>query len=215
MAEPLSRPHPQPRTSPFNPLPPILTHLPPHRFRERLEPVAEHLPEAAARVIEEELEKLQAGLMIAFSSEGGGGGLAEEGSRQHRGLSPCRGGSPPGHDLLAGWLASAPRATPAGHRARSLKSSTPPAATCPDRLADLLAGAARPRRLPPAPLQAIEPASSEFNVTRNYLDWLTSIPWGQCSAEKLDVAGAQAVSGSRARRARRARRAAAAGGSQR
>ncbi|KAI6051392.1 lon protease homolog, mitochondrial [Marmota monax] len=35
--------------------------------------------------------------------------------------------------------------------------------------------------------------SSEFNVTRNYLDWLTSIPWGKCSKENLDLARAQAV----------------------
>jgi hypothetical protein len=27
-------------------------------------------------------------------------------------------------------------------------------------------------------LQAMEPQSMEFSVTRNYLDWLTSIPWG-------------------------------------
>lgn len=31
------------------------------RFRERLEPFKAHLPEAAERVIEEELEKLQVG----------------------------------------------------------------------------------------------------------------------------------------------------------
>ncbi|PSC68558.1 Lon protease mitochondrial [Micractinium conductrix] len=42
-------------------------------------------------------------------------------------------------------------------------------------------------------LQAIEPASSEFNVTRNYLDWLTSIPWGQYSQEKLEVGDAKEV----------------------
>uniref|UniRef100_F6XLW4 Lon protease homolog, mitochondrial n=1 Tax=Callithrix jacchus TaxID=9483 RepID=F6XLW4_CALJA len=35
--------------------------------------------------------------------------------------------------------------------------------------------------------------SSEFNVTRNYLDWLTSIPWGKYSDENLDLARAQAV----------------------
>ncbi|NXR56410.1 LONM protease, partial [Hippolais icterina] len=35
--------------------------------------------------------------------------------------------------------------------------------------------------------------SSEFNVTRNYLDWLTSIPWGKCSEENLELARAQAV----------------------
>lgn len=35
--------------------------------------------------------------------------------------------------------------------------------------------------------------SSEFNVTRNYLDWLTSIPWGKQSDENLDLARARAV----------------------
>ena len=50
------------------------------------------------------------------------------------------------------------------------------------------------RATSPAPLpQAIEPASSEFNVTRNYLDWLTSIPWGQYSQEKLEVGDAKEV----------------------
>ena len=29
--------------------------------------------------------------------------------------------------------------------------------------------------------------SSEFNVTRNYLDWLTLIPWGAASEENLDL----------------------------
>lgn len=36
-------------------------------------------------------------------------------------------------------------------------------------------------------LQALEPSSSEFNVTRNYLEWLTSIPWGHLSEERLDI----------------------------
>nr|XP_034972882.1 lon protease homolog, mitochondrial [Zootoca vivipara] len=35
--------------------------------------------------------------------------------------------------------------------------------------------------------------SSEFSVTRNYLDWLTSIPWGKCSEENLELARAQEV----------------------
>ncbi|KAG8126776.1 hypothetical protein E2320_021866 [Naja naja] len=35
--------------------------------------------------------------------------------------------------------------------------------------------------------------SSEFNVTRNYLDWLTSIPWGKCSEENLELARAKEV----------------------
>lgn len=34
---------------------------------------------------------------------------------------------------------------------------------------------------------------SSGSVTRNYLDWLTSIPWGKYSDENLDLARAQAV----------------------
>ena len=33
----------------------------------------------------------------------------------------------------------------------------------------------------------LENSSSEFNVTRNYLDWLTQIPWGVMSEENLDI----------------------------
>ncbi len=44
-----------------------------------------------------------------------------------------------------------------------------------------------------AKLGSLEPSSSEFNVTRNYLDWLSSIPWGVASAERLDIAHAQTV----------------------
>ncbi|KAI1817954.1 lon protease [Poronia punctata] len=39
-------------------------------------------------------------------------------------------------------------------------------------------------------LAHLEPAASEFNVTRNYLDWLTQIPWGQRSAENFDIQNA-------------------------
>ena len=39
-------------------------------------------------------------------------------------------------------------------------------------------------------LSLLEPVSSEFNVTRNYLDWLTSLPWGEKSEENLDVISA-------------------------
>lgn len=28
-------------------------------------------------------------------------------------------------------------------------------------------------------LQLLESSSSEFNVTRNYLDWFTALPWGE------------------------------------
>ncbi|XP_050104343.1 lon protease homolog, mitochondrial-like isoform X3 [Malus sylvestris] len=42
-------------------------------------------------------------------------------------------------------------------------------------------------------LQLLEASSSEFNVTRNYLDWLTSIPWGNYSDENFDVIRAQKI----------------------
>ncbi|KAK5111686.1 ATP-dependent Lon protease pim1 [Meristemomyces frigidus] len=42
-------------------------------------------------------------------------------------------------------------------------------------------------------LAHLEPAASEFNVTRNYLDWLTQIPWGQRSAENFGIKHAREV----------------------
>ncbi|CAL9231702.1 unnamed protein product [Arabidopsis halleri] len=42
-------------------------------------------------------------------------------------------------------------------------------------------------------LQLLEASSSEFNVTRNYLDWLTILPWGNYSDENFDVVGAQKI----------------------
>ncbi|OQO05522.1 Lon protease mitochondrial [Cryoendolithus antarcticus] len=42
-------------------------------------------------------------------------------------------------------------------------------------------------------LGTLEPAASEFNVTRNYLDWLTQIPWGQRSAENFGIQHARDV----------------------
>lgn len=36
-------------------------------------------------------------------------------------------------------------------------------------------------------LNFLENSSSEFNVTRNYLDWLTLMPWGVRSEENLDI----------------------------
>ncbi|XP_034936542.1 lon protease homolog, mitochondrial isoform X2 [Chelonus insularis] len=36
-------------------------------------------------------------------------------------------------------------------------------------------------------LSFLENHSSEFNVTRNYLDWLTSLPWGITSSENLEI----------------------------
>ncbi|KAI9190795.1 Lon protease C-terminal proteolytic domain-containing protein [Polychytrium aggregatum] len=42
-------------------------------------------------------------------------------------------------------------------------------------------------------LQHLEPAASEFNVTRNYLDWLTQIPFGKYSTENFDIQHARTV----------------------
>ncbi|GMY21993.1 lon protease homolog 1, mitochondrial-like [Fagus crenata] len=42
-------------------------------------------------------------------------------------------------------------------------------------------------------LQLLEASSSEFNVTRNYLDWLTALPWGNYSDENFDVLRAQQI----------------------
>ncbi|KFK26447.1 hypothetical protein AALP_AA8G249700 [Arabis alpina] len=42
-------------------------------------------------------------------------------------------------------------------------------------------------------LQLLEASSSEFNVTRNYLDWLTVLPWGNYSDENFDVVRAQQI----------------------
>ena len=44
-----------------------------------------------------------------------------------------------------------------------------------------------------AKLQLLEPASSEFIVTRNYLDWLTALPWGVFSEENFDLTRADGV----------------------
>jgi len=37
-------------------------------------------------------------------------------------------------------------------------------------------------------LKLLNPQSPEFAVSRNYLDWLTGLPWGQFSEDHLDVA---------------------------
>ena len=42
-------------------------------------------------------------------------------------------------------------------------------------------------------LAHLEPAASEFNVTRNYLDWITQIPWGQQSTENFGIKNAMTV----------------------
>lgn len=42
-------------------------------------------------------------------------------------------------------------------------------------------------------LGSLEPSSSEYNVTRNYLDWLTELPWGVYSEDSLDISNAEKV----------------------
>lgn len=42
-------------------------------------------------------------------------------------------------------------------------------------------------------LSSLEPSSSEYNVTRNYLDWLTELPWGVYSEDSLHIANAEKV----------------------
>ncbi|KNC52765.1 ATP-dependent protease La [Thecamonas trahens ATCC 50062] len=44
-----------------------------------------------------------------------------------------------------------------------------------------------------AKLATLEPSSSEYNVTRNYLDWLTQLPWGVSAEENLDLKRATVV----------------------
>ena len=39
----------------------------------------------------------------------------------------------------------------------------------------------------------LEASGSEFNVTRNYLDWLTQLPWGIESKETFDYQHAAKV----------------------
>ncbi|MDA3904062.1 MAG: endopeptidase La [Desulfuromusa sp.] len=42
-------------------------------------------------------------------------------------------------------------------------------------------------------LQLIEPSSPEYNVSRNYLDWLTILPWGKFSKDAYDLQRARRV----------------------
>ncbi len=42
-------------------------------------------------------------------------------------------------------------------------------------------------------LKMLEPGSAEYNVSRNYLDWLSLLPWGKYSADKLNIKSARKV----------------------
>ncbi|TAL29778.1 MAG: endopeptidase La [Spirochaetes bacterium] len=42
-------------------------------------------------------------------------------------------------------------------------------------------------------LKVLEPHSAEYGVSRNYLDWLTVLPWGQYSTDNYDIAKARKI----------------------
>ncbi|HCW91728.1 MAG TPA: endopeptidase La, partial [Marinobacter sp.] len=42
-------------------------------------------------------------------------------------------------------------------------------------------------------LQVLEQGSPEYGVTRNYLDWLTQVPWGLYSEDHFDLAEARRI----------------------
>lgn len=42
-------------------------------------------------------------------------------------------------------------------------------------------------------LRVLSTQSPEFSVSRNYLDWLTALPWGKYSKEKLDIRRAKRI----------------------
>ena len=42
-------------------------------------------------------------------------------------------------------------------------------------------------------LKILEPTSPEYTVTRNYLDWLTVLPWGKTSRDSFDLSRARKV----------------------
>ncbi len=42
-------------------------------------------------------------------------------------------------------------------------------------------------------LSVLELGSPEYSVTRNYLDWMTALPWGRYSEDKLDLDAARAT----------------------
>ena len=48
-------------------------------------------------------------------------------------------------------------------------------------------------------LSILETGSPEYSVTRNYLDWLTLLPWGKYTKDVLDLAKARSVSRPRSR----------------
>jgi ATP-dependent Lon protease len=64
-----------------------------------------------------------------------------------------------------------------------------------ERLQDLTLPDAVQRRIDDEldKLGVLEPGSPEYGVTRNYLDWATSVPWGKLSEDNLDLKHAATV----------------------
>ncbi|MCP5277285.1 MAG: endopeptidase La [Thiobacillus sp.] len=68
---------------------------------------------------------------------------------------------------------------------------------------DLYRGRVKKLKLPPhaekkideemTKLSGLEHGSPEYTVTRNYLDWLTCLPWGKYTRDKLDLARARKI----------------------
>ncbi len=42
-------------------------------------------------------------------------------------------------------------------------------------------------------LQLMPPAAAEYPVTRNYLDWILTLPWEKATADKIDLAAAERI----------------------
>mmetsp|Transcript_27651 Transcript_27651/g.60883 ORF Transcript_27651/g.60883 Transcript_27651/m.60883 type:complete len:1026 (+) Transcript_27651:78-3155(+) len=40
---------------------------------------------------------------------------------------------------------------------------------------------------------SLEPSSAEFNISRTYLEWMTSLPWGKTTVDNSDIARAEAI----------------------
>lgn len=71
------------------------------------------------------------------------------------------------------------------------------------KLIDTFKERAEKLKLPPAvqkvfdeeisKLSTLETAMSEFSVTRNYLDWITQLPWGKYTKESFDITNAKKI----------------------
>ena len=42
-------------------------------------------------------------------------------------------------------------------------------------------------------MEQMPPSVAEYNISYNYVDWLLSLPWGECSEDRLDAVEAQKI----------------------